>query len=276
MDMKRVLCLLLILSVLCASWLLASCGEEPAPASDPAVNGGTPSSGDPSSGQGDSSGQNADASKKAELLAEWQSTYTAGNFGIVNSGDPFVVLEVEGFGSIRLELFPNYAPISVENFLRYVEEGFYDGVVFHRVIEGFMVQAGGFSEQNGVAVQKTATYPNIKGEFVYNGVKNYIWHFPGVLSMARYGDGLDEEGNIVEPRFDTASSQFFICTARDYSLDGLYAAFGRVIDEESMAVAYAIEKVQTATGTLYYGSTPISSKDVPITLPKITRAWAVR
>ncbi|MBQ7712725.1 MAG: peptidylprolyl isomerase [Clostridia bacterium] len=263
--MKKLICVFLILSVFLAEGMLSACGERPA---EPSSSSSDPAPVDPA--------PSAPPSDPAATLDEWERTYTAGDFGIVNRDDPFVVLEIEGYGDIRIELFPQVAPITVENFLSYVEDGFYDGVVFHRVIASFMIQAGGFEEQNGLAVQKGATYPTIKGEFAYNGVANYLGHFPGVLSMARYGDGLDEEGNIVEPRFDTASSQFFICTARDYSLDGLYAAFGRVVDEESMATALAIERVQTTTTYLYYGSTPVASRDVPTTLPKVARAWVVK
>lgn len=263
--MRKLVCLVLILCVLVGAGLLTACGEHLEEGVTPSVDP-TPSS-DPTP---------APSSDPAAILDKWERTYTAGDYGIVSRDDPFVLLEVEGYGNIRIELFPQYAPIAVENFLRYVEEGFYDGVVFHRVIPSFVIQAGGFEERDGVGVQKTATHPTIKGEFVYNGVANYLGHFPGVLSMARYGDGLDAAGNIVEPRFDTASSQFFICTARDYSLDGLYAAFGRVVDEESMAVVLAIEKVQTATTDLYYGDSPVASQNVPTTLPKIRRATVVQ
>ena len=251
--MKKLICVFLILSVLLAAGMLAACGERPA---EPSSSSSDAAPVDPA--------PSAPPSDPAAILDEWERTYTAGDFGILNRDDPFVVLEIEGYGDIRIELFPQVAPITVENFLRYVEDGFYDGVVFHRVIASFMIQAGGFEERNGVAVQKAATYPNIKGEFVNNGVANYLGHFPGVLSMARGNDP------------DSGSSQFFICTARASWLDGQYAAFGRVVDEESMATALAIERVQTTTTYLYYGSVPVSSSDVPMTLPKIARAWVVQ
>ena len=281
--MKRVICLLLILSVLCATWLLASCEKTPEfSPSDGATSGVDPASGasDPSgasgsSGASDPSGGTADPAEKARILAEWQSKYTAGGFGIVDSSNPFVVMEIEGYGSIRLELFPSYAPISVENFLKYVNDGFYDGVVFHRVIKNFMIQAGGFVESEGVVTSKNATYGEIKGEFVDNGVANYIGHFPGILSMARKGKQEDAQGNVIDDGYDSGSSEFFICSTRAYWLDGQYAAFGRVIDEESMDVVYAIEKVETTTRYLYYGNTPARAADVPVSLPKITRAYAI-
>ena len=233
MDMKRVICVVLILCFLCATGAMVACGEKPA------EDGST-------------------------VLAEWKKTYTAGSFGIVSEEDPFVLLEVEGYGDIRLELFPSVAPISVQNFLKYVEDGFYDGVVFHRVIKDFMIQTGGFTQSGDRIVQKTPTYPNIKGEFTSNGVANYLKHSAGVLSMAR--------GNAK----DSGSSQFFICATRYPSLDGNYAAFGRVIDEESMAVVSAIEKVETGESALYYGDTPVTSSDVPVETVKIKKMKVVQ
>ena len=274
--MKRVLCLILILSVLCATWVLASCEKTPEfSPSDGAKTDADPAAGSSSSSSSSGSTESAVPSDKSATLDEWARTYTAGNFGIVNRDDPFVVLEIENFGNIRLELFPSYAPNTVENFLRYVNDGFYDGVVFHRVIANFMIQAGGFTERDGVGVQKAATYGNIAGEFVYNGVANYLGHFPGMLSMARSGAITDSAGNVIDTGYDSASSQFFICTARADWLDGQYAAFGRVIDEESMAVALAIEKVQTATTYLYSGSSPHAAENVPVDFPKIKRAYAL-
>lgn len=276
MGMKRVICILLILSVLCVSWLFAACGEQPEfTASNQATTGADPANGNGSSSSGNGSTGGTSASDKAATLAEWERTYTAGSYGIVNRDDPFVVLEIEGYGSIRLELFPSYAPITVENFLKYVRDGFYDGTVFHRVIANFMIQAGGFTERDGVGVQKAATYGNIKGEFVYNGVSNYLGHFPGILSMARSGAIKDSAGNVIDTGYDSASSQFFICTARAAWLDGQYAAFGRVVDEESLAVALAIEKVQTTTTYLYSGNSPRAAENVPTIFPKIKKAYAI-
>ena len=199
-----------------------------------------------------------------KILYDWSKKYHAGAFGIVDRNDPFVELEIELYGKIRLELFPNVAPISVENFVTYVEEGFYDGVVFHRVIKGFMIQAGGFTEQDGQGIYKTPTHPMIQGEFSSNGVRNELKHRKGVLSMARSDDP------------NSGSSQFFICTAASSDLDGKYAAFGRVIDEESMAVALSIEKVETHNTYLYHGSIPQSSKDVPTAFPVIKKATLVQ
>ena len=130
---------------------------------------------------------------------------------------------------ILVELYPDVAPITVENFQKLVGEHFYDGLLFHRVIEGFMIQ-GGDPEGNGTG----GSEETIKGEFSSNGVENTLEHEPGVLSMAR---GTDP---------DSASSQFFICTGakEDISyLDGDYAAFGRVL--AGMDAVYEISKVKT-------------------------------
>ena len=123
-----------------------------------------------------------------------------------------VVIEMENGGKIELELYPEAAPKTVENFLKLVSEGFYDGLMFHRVIPGFMIQ-GGDPLGNGMGGSKN----NIVGEFKANGFDNPIKHVRGVISMARAYDP------------NSASSQFFIMHANAPHLDGQYAAFGKVI-----------------------------------------------
>lgn len=118
--------------------------------------------------------------------------------------------------SMDIELFDDVAPISVNNFLKLVDEKFYEGIVFHRIISDFMAQAGGYLV-NGNSIDYAKECENIKGEFKSNGVENNIKHTKGVISMART--------NVK----DSASSQFFICTASAPHLDGEYAAFGKVI-----------------------------------------------
>jgi len=126
-----------------------------------------------------------------------------------------VEMSVEDFGTVTLELYPGIAPETVENFVSLANEGFYDGLTFHRVVEGFMIQ-GGDPEGNGSG----GSDENIKGEFLTNGFNNTLSHDKGVISMAR----------ATSP--NSASSQFFICLSGDHkaSLDGKYAAFGKVID----------------------------------------------
>lgn len=124
-----------------------------------------------------------------------------------------VVIEMENEKEITLELYPDTAPITVENFLKLVKEGFYDGLIFHRVIPGFMIQ-GGDPEGTGMGGAKD----KIKGEFLANGIKNDLKHTRGVISMAR------------SSMPDSASSQFFIMHKDAPHLDGNYAAFGKVVD----------------------------------------------
>ncbi|MBD9074803.1 peptidylprolyl isomerase [bacterium] len=130
---------------------------------------------------------------------------------------------------ILLELYPEVAPLTVQNFQKLVQEKFYDGLTFHRVIEGFMIQTGD-PLGNGTGGSDTT----IKGEFSKNGVQNDLKHEKGVVSMARSSD------------MDSASSQFFICSDTNESvssLDGSYAAFGKTI--AGLDVVERISKVQT-------------------------------
>ena len=127
-------------------------------------------------------------------------------------------------GDIIIELDPDQAPISVKNFQKLVKQGFYDGLTFHRVIEGFMIQ-GGDPMGNGTGGSKN----NIKGEFTANGVNNTIKHERGVISMARSGERRNNLGQIIDYGYNTASSQFFIVHETTPHLDGQYAAFGHVI-----------------------------------------------
>ena len=124
-----------------------------------------------------------------------------------------IQIEMENGGIIKAELYPDVAPITVENFVKLINENFFDGLVFHRVIEGFMIQGGGFD-----AVGNHKEADSIKGEFDANGVKNELKHDRGVLSMAR----------TMFP--NSASSQFFIMHQSAPHLDGQYAAFGKVTD----------------------------------------------
>ena len=137
-----------------------------------------------------------------------------------------VVIEMENGGIIRVELCPEAAPITVKNFESLVKEGFYDGLIFHRVIKGFMIQCGD-PLGNGMG----GSEKKIKGEFRSNGVNNPLRHTRGVISMARSYDP------------NSASSQFFIMHADAPHLDGQYAAFGRVV--EGMDVVDEIAGIPT-------------------------------
>ena len=135
--------------------------------------------------------------------------------------NPIVTIEMEDGGIIRAELYPEIAPNTVRNFVSLVKKGFYDGVIFHRVIPGFMIQ-GGDPEGTGMG----GPGYGIKGEFAMNGFKNDLKHTTGVLSMAR------------SQRPNSAGSQFFIMVDDAPHLDGQYAAFGKVT--EGIDVAQAI------------------------------------
>ena len=137
--------------------------------------------------------------------------------------NPIVTITMENGGVIKAELYPEVAPNTVNNFIDLINRGFYDGLIFHRVIPGFMIQ-GGCPEGTGMG----GPGYSIKGEFTSNGVKNDLKHSRGVLSMAR----------AMHP--DSAGSQFFIMVADAPHLDGQYASFGKVI--EVMEVADGIVK----------------------------------
>lgn len=138
-------------------------------------------------------------------------------------------ITLESGDEIELELYPNVAPETVENFVELAEDGFYDGTIFHRVIEDFMIQGGGYDEN--LKEQKTGT---ITGEFEDNGFDNPLSHSRGVISMARTAVSMD-----------SASSQFFIVQQYSPHLDGKYAAFGMVVD--GMDVVDDIAAAKTGT-----------------------------
>ena len=163
--------------------------------------------------------------------------------------NPVVTIEMENGGIIKAELYPEKAPNTVNNFISLAKSGFYDGLIFHRVISGFMIQ-GGDPSGNGTG----GPGYGIKGEFVLNGFRlNNIKHIRGVLSMARASSP------------DSAGSQFFIMHQNAAHLDGQYAAFGRVCDNESLQKAVAVGKVRT--GSLgYYDDVPLT----PVVIRSIT------
>ena len=132
-------------------------------------------------------------------------------------------ISIRDYGTIKLELDEGTAPITVANFIKLAQDGFYDGLTFHRIMDGFMIQ-GGDPKGNGTG----GSDETIQGEFSQNGIPNPISHVKGVISMARANDP------------NSASSQFFITVADAAYLDGSYAAFGRVI--EGMEVAEQIAK----------------------------------
>ena len=137
-----------------------------------------------------------------------------------------IILHIKDYGDIQLELDHQSAPITCQNFEELVKKGFYDGLTFHRIIKGFMIQ-GGDPEGTGCG----GSGKEILGEFKANGVNNTISHKRGVISMAR------------SQWFNSARSQFFICDAHDEFLDGQYAAFGHVV--QGMEVVDKIASTKT-------------------------------
>ncbi|MCI8589854.1 MAG: peptidylprolyl isomerase [Clostridiales bacterium] len=137
-----------------------------------------------------------------------------------------IEMNIENYGTIKAELYPEFAPKTVENFLALVDKGFYDGLIFHRVIHNFMIQGGDPTGTGMGGAEET-----IPGEFLSNGYKNPLKHSKGVLSMAR------------SQNYNSASSQFFICQADCFYLDGEYAAFGKVT--EGLDIVDLIAKTDT-------------------------------
>lgn len=151
--------------------------------------------------------------------------------------NPVATMEVEGYGTVKIELYPDKAPNTVANFIRLANRGFYNGLTFHRTIPDFMIQGG---DKNGDGsgspslsniqenVEVDEEY-NIPGEFIANGyIKNNLKHTKGVISMAR--TDYSSISSLISYGYNSAGSQFFIMTEDNTSLDGLYAAFGKVIE----------------------------------------------
>ena len=160
---------------------------------------------------------------------------------------PVIKITVKGFGTMTAELYPEFAPLTVANFVKLAKESFFDGLIFHRVISGFMLQGGGYNEQMEEKHTKA-----IRGEFRANGfAQNTLKHTRGVLSMARTSDP------------NSASSQFFVMHQAAPYLDGQYAAFGKVIDGD--AIIDQIANVQTGNYGWYMQDVPMD----PVVIEKL-------
>lgn len=164
-------------------------------------------------GSGASGAASTSAASASAVPSSSASSCVTSASGEYASGTHHATIEVEGYGAIKLELDADVAPVTVANFAKLAGEGFYDGLTFHRIIEGFMVQ-GGDPNGNGTG----GSDEKIVGEFSDNGHPNSISHVRGTISMAR------------SQAYNSASSQFFIMQADTPSLDGQYAAFGHVTD----------------------------------------------
>jgi peptidyl-prolyl cis-trans isomerase B (cyclophilin B) len=162
--------------------------------------------------------------------------------GSVEGGQKYLAeINVKDYGTITVELDEGIAPETVKNFVKLANEGFYDGLTFHRIIEGFMIQ-GGDPNGNGTG----GSDETIKGEFLANGFNNTLSHTRGVISMAR------------SSAYDSASSQFFIMQEDGTYLDGQYAAFGTVIDGMDVVDAIAEQAEPTDNnGTIESDEQPV-------------------
>lgn len=187
--------------------------------------------------------------------------------------NPVATMEVENFGTIKIELYPELAPETVSNFITLANRGFYDGLTFHRIVKDFMIQ-GGDKEGTG---QGSATIKDlkddgedtaysIKGEFIANGVDNNLKFEEGVLGMAR-SDYTSYSSSLKEESYNSGSSQFFIMTKNNSTLNGYYTSFGKVI--EGMDIVHKIEEVEVkvADDSEESGNTEVST---PVNPPKIT------
>lgn len=217
--MKKITVWLLTLAF--AATMLAGCGSKTDTTDTTETTEETSAADETSDGAADT----ADTSEDVELL----------------TGLHHVTIDVQDYGTISLELDADTAPISVTNFINLANEGFYDGLTFHRIISGFMIQGGDPNGNGTGGSEKT-----IKGEFSANGVENDISHVRGVISMARANDP------------DSGSSQFFIVHEDSTFLDGQYAAFGHVTDGMDVvdAICEAVP-VQDNNGTVAAADQPV-------------------
>jgi peptidyl-prolyl cis-trans isomerase B (cyclophilin B) len=199
----------ILLMAITLTTMLAACNSNPQPASNSSADANATSA----SAQSDSSQDAADLGAAATGSAASSSTSKSGSdSGAATADNVQVQITMEDGGEILLELDATQAPLTVANFVALADQGFYDGLTFHRIIPNFMIQ-GGDPQGTGAG----GSGQTIKGEFAENGVNNSISHLRGTISMAR------------SQQPDSASSQFFITNADSTYLDGKYAAFGHVI-----------------------------------------------
>ena len=190
--------------------------------------------------------------------------------------NPIATMEVENFGTIKIELYPELAPENVANFVTLANRGFYDGLTFHRIVKDFMIQGG---DKNGDGTGNAtmadlkddgeSTEYSIKGEFIANGVENDLKFEEGVLGMAR-SDYTQYSSDLADESYNSGSSQFFIMTKESSNLNGYYTSFGKVI--EGLDVVHKIEEVEVTAKATEEGSEATANQEVstPVNPPKIT------
>ncbi|WP_123042387.1 peptidylprolyl isomerase [Cohnella candidum] len=213
--------------VLALTMILAACGKK----NETNAGGASPSA-------SESAAESASSSPAASAASD-----TAPH----SDKNPVVTIEMDNGHTIKLELFPDIAPNTVNNYISLIKKGFYDGTIFHRVMPGFMIQ-GGDPNGNGTG----GPGYSIKGEFTANGFQNDLKHKRGILSMARKSQPLDSAG-----------SQFFIMVADAPSLDGQYAAFGNVLEGMDTVDEIVNQKIDPSDP---YGTMPLK----PMAIKKMT------
>ena len=186
--------------------------------------------------------------------------------------NPIVTMEVENFGTIKLELYPELAPETVANFITLANRGYYDNLTFHRVVKDFMIQGGdkegtgqGSAHLSDLKEDASEEAYGVKGEFLANGVKNTLKFEEGVIGMAR-NDYTSYSPDLAEESYNSGNAQFFIMTKYNSSLNGHYTSFGKVI--EGLDVVHQIEniEVRVADDAEETGNTEVST---PVNTPKI-------
>ena len=192
--------------------------------------------------------------------------------------NPIVTMEVENFGTIKMELYPEQAPETVANFITLANRGFYNGLTFHRIVKDFMIQGGDIKGDGSGAPTKSYidtsiekdssddTEYNINGEFVVNDYENNTLKLTkGVIAMARgdYSGYASYAPSLVKEGYNTAGSQFFIMTTDDYtSLTGKYAGFGKVIEGYDVLEKIAETEVKKASDDDKEESTPVNAPEI--------------
>ncbi len=187
--------------------------------------------------------------------------------------NPIVTMEIENYGSVKIELYPELAPESVKNFVNLINNGYYNGLTFHRVVKDFMIQGGdiigdgtGTVSKGNILGTDDVTPYTVKGEFFANGVENDLKFEEGVIGMAR-SDYSQMSSELLEESYNSAGSQFFIVTGEATSLNGYYTSFGKVI--EGMDIINKIEEVEVkvADDAEETGNT---EQSIPVETIKIT------
>ena len=191
--------------------------------------------------------------------------------------NPIATMEVKDYGTIKIELYPDMAPETVANFIKLSNNGYYDGLTFHRIVKDFMIQ-GGDSKGDGTGqvtlsgldtnIEKGSSEDKeyaIKGEFIANGVKNTLKHEEGVISMAR-ADYTQYSSSLRDESYNSAGSQFFILTKASTSLDGQYASFGKVT--EGLDIVHKIEGAEIKKTD---DSSSSGEESTPVNPPVITQ-----